>query len=154
MLLYLINRITSERKVKKNFRHSSLSTLKVLQGTSWGRPETTSQGRPQDIRSGRPRDCQIGSLGDVLGTLEVDVLGTSWGPVFAGWERSFAVQSFGTCHSQEHKRNVPEEGFIGNVPFKNSCMAAAYNVTLRSCSGLWPCLFADLCDQINIFFRN
>ena len=29
---------------------------------------------------------QIGSLGDVLGRLEGDVLGTSWGPIFAGWE--------------------------------------------------------------------
>ena len=34
-----------------------------------------------------PRDGQIGSLGEVLGTLEGDVLGTSWGPTFAGWEQ-------------------------------------------------------------------
>ena len=30
MLLNLVNRINSERKVKKIFRHPSLSTLKVL----------------------------------------------------------------------------------------------------------------------------
>ena len=69
--------------------------------TSWGRPESTSQGRPvdvglgrplgvilgrpQDVRSGRLRDGQIGSLRYVLWRLEGDVLGTSWGTVFAGW---------------------------------------------------------------------
>ena len=42
-------------------------------------------GRSRDVRSGRPRDGQIESLGDVLGTLEGDVLGTSWGPIFASW---------------------------------------------------------------------
>ena len=76
-------------------------TLNVLQGTSWGRPESTYQGRPlnvrlghpldiisgrpQDVRSGHPREGQIGSLRDVLGTLKGDVLGTSWRPIFAGW---------------------------------------------------------------------
>ena len=29
---------------------------------------------------------QIESLGDVLGTLEGDILGTSWRPIFADWE--------------------------------------------------------------------
>ena len=109
MLLDLVNRINSERKFLKKFRHASLSNLKVLYGTSWGRPESTSQGRrfnvrlrrpldvisgrPQDVRlgrfwevrSGRAPDGQIGSLGDVLGALEGNVLGTSWGPIFAGW---------------------------------------------------------------------
>ena len=42
--------------------------------------------RPQDVSAGRPQDDQIGSLGDVLGTLEGDVPGTSWGPIFADWE--------------------------------------------------------------------
>ena len=57
--------------------------------TSWGRPESTSlgrsltSGRRQDVRLGRPRDGQIGPLGEVLGTLEGDVLGTSWVPIFA-----------------------------------------------------------------------
>ena len=70
---------------------------------SWGRPESTSQGRPvdvrlgrpldvitgrpQDVRSGRPWAGQIGSLGDVLGTLQGNVLGASWRPIFAGWVR-------------------------------------------------------------------
>ena len=40
-------------------------------------------GRPWDVSSGRPRDGQIGSLGDVLETLEGEVLGTSWGSIFA-----------------------------------------------------------------------
>ena len=77
--------------------------------TSWGRPKSTSQerplnvrlrrpldfipGRPQDVRSGHPRDVrlghhqngQTGSLGDVLGKLEEDALGTSWGTIFADW---------------------------------------------------------------------
>ena len=60
---------------------------------TWGRPESTSQGRPlnvrlgrpQDVRLGCPRDGQIGSLGEVMGTLEGDSRGTSWGPIFAGW---------------------------------------------------------------------
>ena len=67
---------------------------------SWGRPESTSQRRPvdvklglpldviselpQDVRSGRPWAVQMGSLGNVLGTLQRYVLGTSWGPIFAG----------------------------------------------------------------------
>ena len=49
-------------------------------------PMDVISGRPQDVRSRRPRDGQIGSLEDVLGTLEGDVLRTSWGPIFAGWE--------------------------------------------------------------------
>ena len=51
-----------------------------------GRPQDLGSGRPQDVSSGRPRDGQIGSLGDVLGMLEGEVLRTSWGPIFAGWE--------------------------------------------------------------------
>ena len=38
-------------------------------------------GRPWDLRLGFPRDGQIGSLGDVLGT--------SGGPIFAGWAVCF-----------------------------------------------------------------
>ena len=78
--------------------------------TSWGRFESPSQGRPlnvslrrplyvisgppQDVRSGRPRDGQIGPLGDVLGKLERDVLGTSRGPIFAGWEASTLSKTY------------------------------------------------------------
>ena len=75
---------------------------------SLGRPESTSQGRPWNVRLGRPldvisgrlqdvrselprdvrsrcpRDGQIGFLGEVPGTLEEDVHGTSWEPLFAG----------------------------------------------------------------------
>ena len=95
MLLDLVNRIRSERKVLD-------IQVWVLSRSSRGRPESTSQGRPlnvrlrrpldvisgrpqnvrlgrpQDVKSRRPQDGQIGSLGDVLGTLEGDVLGTSW----------------------------------------------------------------------------
>ena len=39
---------------------------------------------------GRPWDGQIGSLGEVLGKLEGDVLGTSLGPIFSSW--------IGTCN--------------------------------------------------------
>ena len=38
------------------------------------RPQGVRLGRPWDIRSRRSRDDQIGSLG------------TSWGPIFAGWD--------------------------------------------------------------------
>ena len=51
-------------------------------------------------------------------------------------------------------RKVPEKGFIGNVPFQKSYMAAACNFTLRSFSRLWPFLLAYLCDWINILFYN
>ena len=77
MLLDLVNRIRSERKVLD-------IQVWVLSRSSRGRPESISQGRPlnvrlrrpldvisgrpQDVRLGRPRDGQIGSLGDVLGT--------------------------------------------------------------------------------------
>ena len=44
-----------------------------------GRPLDIRLGRPWDVRSGCPRDGQIESLGDVLRTLERDVLGTSSG---------------------------------------------------------------------------
>ena len=48
-----------------------------------GCPQDVRLRRPRDVRSGSPRDSQIGSLGHVLGALEMDVLGTSWGPIFA-----------------------------------------------------------------------
>ena len=67
--------------------------LGVTPRTSWETPESASQernlnarlrrpldvilGRPEDFRSGRPQYGQIGSLADVLGM--------SWGPVFADW---------------------------------------------------------------------
>ena len=104
MLLDLVNRIISERKVKKKLDIQ----VWVLSSSSRGRPEnvggspeSTFQGRPlnvrlrrpldvfsgrlqdvrlrrpQDVRLGRLRDGQIGSLGDVLGALEGDVLGTN-----------------------------------------------------------------------------
>ena len=94
----MVNRISSERKVKRKhfgtskFEYSKGALEDVLR-TSWGRPESTSQGRslnvrlgrilnvisvlPQDVRLGRPQDGQIGSLGDVLGMLEGDVRGTN-----------------------------------------------------------------------------
>ena len=53
-----------------------------------GRHQDISLGHPQNVRLGRPRDGQIESLGDVLGMLERDVLGTSWGPIFADWNKN------------------------------------------------------------------
>ena len=53
-----------------------------------GRPQDAILRRPQDVRSERAWDVssgrQKGSLGNFLGTLEGSILGTSWGPVFAG----------------------------------------------------------------------
>ena len=99
MLLDLVNRISSERRVKKS-RHPSLGTLKVLSAqvplgdvlrtsrinlpgmflerqikTSPRRHFRTSRGR--QIGTSPGRSSRI--LGDVLGMLEGDVLGTSWG---------------------------------------------------------------------------
>ena len=109
----MVSRISPERKVTKNagtskFEYSEDPLGDILR-TSFGCPESTSQGRPMNVRlgrlldvisvrrqdvtlerpwenrSGRLRDGQIGSLGDALGTLEWDVLETTWGPIFAGW---------------------------------------------------------------------
>ena len=52
-----------------------------LPGTSLGRQIRTSPGR----QIGMFQDGQIRSLGDVLGTLEGDDIGTSLGPIFADW---------------------------------------------------------------------
>ena len=72
--------------------------MKIVQGTpetvfkerlrevNLGRPQIVRLGRPQDVRSGHPWDDQISSLGDVLGQLQGEVLGTSWGPTFADWD--------------------------------------------------------------------
>ena len=49
---------------------------------------------PRDVSSGHPRDGQIGCLGNVLGTFEVNILGRSWGPVFASWEGSTGLKQF------------------------------------------------------------
>ena len=104
MLLDLVNRISSERKVEKVLDiqvwllwrssrgrpENALGTSRInLPGTSFARHIKASldviSGCPQDVRWGHPRDGQIGSLGDILGTLEASVLGTSWGSIFAGW---------------------------------------------------------------------
>ena len=91
----LVNRISSERKVKRNLGTSNRwphivpnrrfeGPLGDVLRTSWGRPESTFQGRPlearlrcpqdvilerpKDTESGRLRDGHIGSSGGVLGT--------------------------------------------------------------------------------------
>ena len=51
--------------------------------------------RSLNVISGRPWDGQIGSLGDVPRTLEGDVLGTSWRPIFAGWGIGDALANCG-----------------------------------------------------------
>ena len=98
MLLDLVNRISSEKKVKKkiqtsNFKFSQGPPENVLR-TSWGRPESTSQGRPLNVRlrrsldviSVRPQDVRLGhphdvgsSDWDVPGTVKQDLQGTSCG---------------------------------------------------------------------------
>ena len=89
MLLDLVNRISSEYSQKSSMgRPESTSQGRPL-NVRLRRPLDVISGRPQDVRLGRPRDGQIGSLGDVLGTLEWDVLRTSWGPIFAGWIETF-----------------------------------------------------------------
>ena len=115
MLLDLVNRVSSERKVKKIldiqvwilWRSSRgrpenvLGTSRInLPGTSLelqiktsldvisGRPQDVSLGRPWDFKLGLPLDGQVGPLVDVLGTFDGDVFSTSWGPIFAGWVSS------------------------------------------------------------------
>ena len=56
MLLDLVNRINSERKVKKNLDIQ----VWVLWRSSRGRPESTSQGRPLNVRLRRPLDVISG----------------------------------------------------------------------------------------------
>ena len=102
MLLNLVNRISSERKLKtileSKFEYSQgplgdVTSRECPESTSQGRhlnnrlrhPLDVISGRPLDVRLGRPWDGQIRSLGDVLGMLEGDIIGTSWGPIFAGW---------------------------------------------------------------------
>ena len=57
--------------------------------TSWGRSEQPRRDVPRtsdcDVPWTSDRDGQIGSLGDVLRTLEGNVLRTSWGPIFGCW---------------------------------------------------------------------
>ena len=92
----LVNRIISEEKVKGNLDIVRKTYFEGLLGdvlrTSWGRPKSTSQDvrsrRPKDVTSGHTWGDQIGTLEDVLGTLDGDVIGTSWEPIFAGWEGS------------------------------------------------------------------
>ena len=49
------------------------------------RPQEVKLGHPEDVSSERPRDGQIRSLGDILGTLQGEVLEMSWGLILAGW---------------------------------------------------------------------
>ena len=39
----------------------------------------------KDVRLGLPRNDQIECLGNVLVTLNGEVLSASWGPIFVGW---------------------------------------------------------------------
>ena len=88
----MVNQIDPERKVKKHFGTSKFEnsegpenvlgmSLINLPGrplnVRLGRPLDVISGRPQVVRLRRPRDGRIGSLGDVLRTLEGDLLGTS-----------------------------------------------------------------------------
>ena len=50
-------------------------------------------GRPRDVSSRLPWDGKIESLGDALGTLGEDVLGTTWRPIFAGWVNTKIVSN-------------------------------------------------------------
>ena len=93
ILLDLVNRISSERKVKKKFRHASLRTLEVLLGTSQinlpgtsierqiktspGRHLRASPGRQIGTSLGRSNRIFRGLPGDVGGGRPRDVLGTS-----------------------------------------------------------------------------
>ena len=136
----MVNRISSERKVRKNFGTSkfeySEGPLRDVLRTSWGHPELTSQGRPlnvglgrplniisghpldvrlgrtRDVRSRHPRDGQIGSLGDVLRM--------SWEPIFAGWAATWKalIQKLYITKSQNTPQKCMTAGLL-IVPFFN-----------------------------------
>ena len=97
---------------KHEARVLSRSSRDVLK-TSWGRPESTSKGRPLNVRlrrplyviSGRQIRTSQGRSNRIFrgrpGKLEGDVLGTSWGPIFAGWESRYCKPSH---ESRKRKR--------------------------------------------------
>ena len=81
----LVNRISFERKVKKNvgtskFEYSEDPLGNVLR-TSWRFPESISQGRPLNVRlrrplyviSGRPQDVRLGRPRDVTSIRPRDI---------------------------------------------------------------------------------
>ena len=65
---------------------------------SFGRQIRTSPGHHFGTSDRDVFGRQIGSLGEALGMLEWDVLGTSWGPIFAGWV-IVKVKDFGHIYS-------------------------------------------------------
>ena len=64
-------------------------SLEVDSGCLWdaklGRLQDVRSRHLRDVRSGCPWNGQIESLRDLLGTLEEDNHGTSWGPISANW---------------------------------------------------------------------
>ena len=82
-----------------------------------GRSQDVRLGRPQDFRLGRPRDGQTGSLGDFLGTLEGNVLGKSWGPIFAGWVNTCQLlaelrKQIGKCINEIEETTFPDNDYV------------------------------------------
>ena len=88
-----------------------------------GRPQDFRLGRPWDVRS-CPQDSQIGSLEDVLGTLEGDVLGTSLGPIFAGWATGNVSNDPINNSNNRVERNSHTKYFLPRVNITN------YNVLI------------------------
>ena len=88
-----------------------------------GRPQDFRLGRPWDVRS-CPQDSQIGSLEDVLGTLEGDVLGTSLGPIFAGWATGNVSNDPINNTNNRVERNSHTKYFLPRVNITN------YNVLI------------------------
>ena len=77
---------SSRRVLRINISWTSLGRLiKTFPGPHFRTSQDVGSGLSRDVRLGRPLNGQIGSLGDVLGALEGDVLGTSRGPIFDGW---------------------------------------------------------------------
>ena len=106
-----------------------LGTYRInLPGTSFGRHITKSPGRHFETSPGRQietsPDGQIGSLGDVLGTLEEDILGTSWGPIFASW--AFYDKEFLKTKIKSHIDEVRDfdDKNILKVDSNHTCLAA------------------------------
>ena len=87
-------------------RKSLERQIRTSPGHHFRTPQDIILGRSRDIRSGCPRDGQIGSLGDVLGTLEGDVFGTSWWPIFAGWVTSADFHEYGITAKIKMWRSV------------------------------------------------
>ena len=146
----MVNRISSERKVRKNvgtskFEYSEGPLGDVLR-TSWGRPESTSQGRPlnvglgrplnvisghpRDVRSGPPQNGQIGSLGDWLGN-HSEIIHKSFGKNFK-FRSSLYIPSNLICTFPTFYQDIITSSQLANIGPQDLLKTSLSNVPRMS----------------------